>query len=732
MKVKQFISTIITILLLLNRIFVTFSVPVERDANDVFDTVQKLTCISSINQVYAFYYEPENKFTSSDGWSIYDPLVEFERMGRTDAWRYSTVNRSYTILVVPSKISDNVLNHASKFRSKNRVPALSYLHRFNKASITRSSQPMVGFKQNRSIQDEKLIEAVFMSNVPTSSNGQPVYGATATNLIIDARPTVNAMANVAVGAGTENMENYKNCEKKHMGIDNIHVMRESLGKLMEAIHSADVQCVPIKRHNLEKSYWLRHISTLLDSALTIIKNVHIANSHVLVHCSDGWDRTAQLTSISELCLDPYYRTLRGFQVLVEKDWISFGHKFSDRSGHLSSEKYFVNSANTNAANSAFNSMQSKFYKQSHVRETSPKERMEHNAKSQTHSLWDYFNSEKERFINCSYDNGAKDVEEFGDMGVLFPDVKNVKYWAGVFRKSDEELNGAPEEVSDVSRHRRRLDSPVSRSASPTVTSDPLVVEDVSNEWKEDSHISSPITKGLEYDIGDPWKQNGDAEGKEPGGHDGTGAGGSAVEINVFHSLAKYTLNMGAAAVANIAGRVNSDAEGTSSDNNSANGSGSGNVTPAEIADDSGSNMSSAPGTPKMREMISFPPSDLSENSISSTSSSSSNSTKPWHTFSSFPSSFLSRNVKNSSSRTSSSPPLQSLFRSNSASNYERIDSTSTVSSKTPSKSSSLNLKLKPNSNGKSSSPLSTPPISSSPVTPDRLKELPHPLYNDPL
>lgn len=57
---------------------------------------------------------------------------------------------------------------------------------------------------------------------------------------------------------------------------------------------------------------------------------------MVVHCSDGWDRTAQLSSLAMLMLDGYYRTVRGFEVLVEKEWLSFGHRFQLVSENLDS------------------------------------------------------------------------------------------------------------------------------------------------------------------------------------------------------------------------------------------------------------------------------------------------------------------------------------------------------------------------------------------------------------
>jgi len=61
---------------------------------------------------------------------------------------------------------------------------------------------------------------------------------------------------------------------------------------------------------LDSTKWMLNLSTLLSSACTVVDNLTVRKRPVLVHCSDGWDRTPQLVSLSELILDPYYRTFK--------------------------------------------------------------------------------------------------------------------------------------------------------------------------------------------------------------------------------------------------------------------------------------------------------------------------------------------------------------------------------------------------------------------------------------
>ena len=51
---------------------------------------------------------------------------------------------------------------------------------------------------------------------------------------------------------------------------------------------------------------------------------------VVVNCSDGWDRTPQTSSLTKILLNKVFRTFSGFRVLVNYEFIGFGHKFQDR------------------------------------------------------------------------------------------------------------------------------------------------------------------------------------------------------------------------------------------------------------------------------------------------------------------------------------------------------------------------------------------------------------------
>ena len=67
--------------------------------------------------------------------------------------------------------------------------------------------------------------------------------------IFDARPKVNAVANMAKGGGYENEESYQNAEFAFLDIHNIHVMRESLRKVDWGLRDA---CRAIQRGSLHE------------------------------------------------------------------------------------------------------------------------------------------------------------------------------------------------------------------------------------------------------------------------------------------------------------------------------------------------------------------------------------------------------------------------------------------------------------------------------------------------
>jgi hypothetical protein len=159
-------------------------------------------------------------------------------------------------------------------------------------------------------------------------------------VVVDARGKVAATLNKAVGKGTEDIGLLGDAELVFGNIENIHVMRSSLVALTELLATSSHPLLNshdliqhISENNssfyakLDETGWLKHLRLILVTSVLIAEKMHLDGASVLIHCSDGWDRTAQLCSTVQLMLDPYYRTIEGFAVLIEKEWCAFGHKF---------------------------------------------------------------------------------------------------------------------------------------------------------------------------------------------------------------------------------------------------------------------------------------------------------------------------------------------------------------------------------------------------------------------
>ncbi|VDN06258.1 unnamed protein product [Thelazia callipaeda] len=312
----------------------TFLISRDSECQDLIETLNRCGKPVNITDVFAFENKERNEDNFSKtikrGWDRFDWSVEFARQGigtvDNQKWKITNFNAGYKYcdtypecICVPSATATQTLIGSCKFRSRARLPALTYFYRQNSASISRCAQPLTGFSA-RCVEDEMLMNAIAKTNPSCSI----LY-------LIDTRPRVNAMVNKMQGKGFEDVRNYTNLRFHFFDIDNIHTMRTSLNKLLHACQRTKTIADYYKQ--LEMSGWLRHVRALLECGHFLATSVAHGISCV-VHCSDGWDRTAQSVTIAQLLLDPFFRTIRGFQILIEKDWLGFGHKFDDRCGHV--------------------------------------------------------------------------------------------------------------------------------------------------------------------------------------------------------------------------------------------------------------------------------------------------------------------------------------------------------------------------------------------------------------
>lgn len=156
----------------------------------------------------------------------------------------------------------------------------------------------------RNHDDEKVLAEIARSNVNFPQNKLAIF---------DARSWTVAQANRFKGGGLEDTKYYTSCELQFCDIDNIHGVRDAMTEMYKLGWTPGVMSSPQKWHlAVDQTNYFQVQSNILQAVNGIVERMTVQKQNVLVHCTDGWDRTAQLSAISQLLLDGRYRTIRGF------------------------------------------------------------------------------------------------------------------------------------------------------------------------------------------------------------------------------------------------------------------------------------------------------------------------------------------------------------------------------------------------------------------------------------
>jgi len=401
---------------------------------------------------FSVYSKKQKDENYIDGWTIYDEEdefryqeLDFENTVRVvDNSKFDFCSSYPKKIVVPISMNDDDIKKCGTYRTKERFPALTYRYKKNGKCIWRSSQTKSGIK-GKTNKDVILLTKI-------TEGSKKLY-------VFDARPLLNAWANKLKGAGYEDVSQYPdiNMELLFCGIPNIHAVRGSCHKVYSTLcfKTENEDKKAKAKNNMDSGNWYDSIIILIKGAFQISEVIKNDNT-VLIHCSDGWDRTTQLSCTSQLILDKRFRTLDGFICLIEKDWLSFGHQFRYRCGMYCPADSPSNVASENQKSPIFIQWLDAVYQIMEQNMTkfefnsdllyflasemfngkygtflfnNEQEREKYNAREKTVSIWTYVKENESRFINPIFDEN--------DNLPLVINYKRIKLWSKYFFRFED-------------------------------------------------------------------------------------------------------------------------------------------------------------------------------------------------------------------------------------------------------------------------------------------------------
>ncbi|EGD83156.1 hypothetical protein PTSG_03787 [Salpingoeca rosetta] len=258
--------------------------------------------------------------------------------GAAALWRACFANRKYKIsesysplLYVPSEIEDEELSRCCVHFHHERIPALTWIDEGRGGGVMvsslcmRPSEPSV-----RRLWTEIDKAANFKSRKPTSPN---VFN------VVDRLP-LSFKRSPRVVVFTHGTDMSATLPKGWRLLDPTATDEYALTFTGETLHQSFTQLQSLCNEvdvlsfltRIESTNWLNHVASLLHWACVAAEFITTHDSLVLFSLGSGRDEALQLSSLTSLLLDPYFRTMEGFKTLIQKDWLLLGHPFASRAG----------------------------------------------------------------------------------------------------------------------------------------------------------------------------------------------------------------------------------------------------------------------------------------------------------------------------------------------------------------------------------------------------------------
>nr|AAH55074.1 Mtmr10 protein [Mus musculus] len=86
--------------------------------------------------------------------------------------------------------------------------------------------------------------------------------------------------------------------------------------------------------SLESTRWLEYVRAFLKHSAELVYILESQRLSVVLQEEEGRDLSCLVASLIQVMMDPYFRTITGFQSLIQKEWVMAGYQFLDRCNHL--------------------------------------------------------------------------------------------------------------------------------------------------------------------------------------------------------------------------------------------------------------------------------------------------------------------------------------------------------------------------------------------------------------